>query len=213
MLRARAAARLPTQPDKVSQQLAQRRAVHHAWQDVPHTRDAKVELDAPADVPPAGIIARRVLTLPLHTVRQQLQMDAPLERALQQLVPGGWQRISTPALGRLHIAAHALAAVDGTPHVFQELVIAMHHEIVKLANRVVLSHIALARARPVLRMQVDARGGARTRVACGAAVFGGLAARAAHLKLLTGDLERAHATELGEARRSRSRNLLQRLPF
>jgi hypothetical protein len=55
----------------------------------------------------------------------------------------------------------------------------MHHEIVKLANRVVLSHIALARARPVLLVQVDARGGARTRVARGAAVFGGLAARAA----------------------------------
>ena len=106
-------------------------------------------------------------------------MDAPLERALQQLVPCWWQRISTPALGRFHVAAHALAAVDGTPHVFQELVIAMHHEIVKLANRVVLSHIALARARPVELMQVDARGGARTRVACGAAVFGGLAARAA----------------------------------
>jgi len=37
--------------------------------------------------------------------------------------------------------------------------------------------------------------------------------RAKHLNLLTEDLERAHATELGEARRSRSRNLLQRLPF
>ena len=37
--------------------------------------------------------------------------------------------------------------------------------------------------------------------------------RAKHLNLLTEDLERAHATELGEARRSRSRNLLQRLPL
>jgi hypothetical protein len=37
--------------------------------------------------------------------------------------------------------------------------------------------------------------------------------RAAHLKLRTEDLESAHATELGEARRSRSRKLLQRLTF
>ena len=37
--------------------------------------------------------------------------------------------------------------------------------------------------------------------------------RASHLNLLTADLERAHATELGEARRSRSRKLLQRLTF
>jgi hypothetical protein len=37
--------------------------------------------------------------------------------------------------------------------------------------------------------------------------------RAKHLKLLTADLERAHATGLGEARRSRSRKLLQRLTF
>jgi hypothetical protein len=35
--------------------------------------------------------------------------------------------------------------------------------------------------------------------------------RAKHLKLRTEDLERVHATELGEARRSRDRNLLQRL--
>ena len=37
--------------------------------------------------------------------------------------------------------------------------------------------------------------------------------RAKHLNLLTEDLERAHAEELGEARRLRSRKLLQRLPF
>ena len=37
--------------------------------------------------------------------------------------------------------------------------------------------------------------------------------RAKHLNLLTADLERAHATGLGEARRSRSRKLLQRLTF
>jgi hypothetical protein len=37
--------------------------------------------------------------------------------------------------------------------------------------------------------------------------------RAKHLKLLTADLEREHAAELGEARRSRSRKLLQRLTF
>ena len=37
--------------------------------------------------------------------------------------------------------------------------------------------------------------------------------RAKHLNLLTDDLERAHATGLGEARGSRSRNLLQRLTF
>jgi len=37
--------------------------------------------------------------------------------------------------------------------------------------------------------------------------------RAKHLNLLTEDLERAHATGLGEARRSRSRKLLRRLTF
>jgi len=37
--------------------------------------------------------------------------------------------------------------------------------------------------------------------------------RAKHLNLLTADLERAHATGLGEARRSRSRKLLERAPY
>ena len=37
--------------------------------------------------------------------------------------------------------------------------------------------------------------------------------RAKHLNLLTEDLERAHAEELGEARRSRSRKLLERAPY
>jgi hypothetical protein len=37
--------------------------------------------------------------------------------------------------------------------------------------------------------------------------------RAKHLNLLTEDLERAHATGLGEARRSRSRKLLERAPY
>jgi hypothetical protein len=37
--------------------------------------------------------------------------------------------------------------------------------------------------------------------------------RAKHLNLFTADLERAHATGLGEARRSRYRKLLERAPY